>query len=250
MDHIRTDSPSIAEASPTHHPPIANKIPVKVFEKHGAVLVDDYHWFSNKENNQVMKHLEDENVYTDAMMEHTTSLQDTLYEEFTNRALGDDVSPTLRVDSYYYYKRYKEDSEYPVHCRKYESMDNAEQVVLDENAWAEGEDYFSIGALEVNLDHSLVAFSTDTKGDERFCIMVKDASSDKIYDEEIYNTYFTLRWAADHTTFFYTRLDRVGRSYQLLRHTVGLNKYSFTQLTFCVMHGGSICCCTNMTHNC
>lgn len=39
-------------------------------------------------------------------MRHTQALQDQLYDEFSGRVGGDDRSPYLQVDNWYYYSRY------------------------------------------------------------------------------------------------------------------------------------------------
>lgn len=39
-------------------------------------------------------------------MRHTQALQDQLYDEFSGRVGGDDRSPYLQVDNWYYYTRY------------------------------------------------------------------------------------------------------------------------------------------------
>jgi len=119
-------------------------------------------------------------------MRHTQALQDQLYDEFSGRVGGDDRSPYLQVDNWYYYARYvlhnnknlnrlrlftrsDVEKEYSVHCRKYDNPDHAmEQVILDENEEAKGEDYYQLGPFEVSPNHNLLAYGTDTEGNERF----------------------------------------------------------------------------------
>ncbi len=43
-----------------------------------------------------------------------------------------------------------------------------EQVILDENEEAKGEDYYQLGPFEVSPNHNLLAYGTDTEGNERF----------------------------------------------------------------------------------
>jgi oligopeptidase B len=103
------------------------------------------------------------------MMRHTQALQDQLYDEFSGRVGGDDRSPYLQVDNWYYYSRSDVEKEYSVHCRKYDNPDHAmEQVILDENEEAKGEDYYQLGPFEVSPNHNLLAYGTDTEGNERF----------------------------------------------------------------------------------
>jgi oligopeptidase B len=71
------------------------------------------------------------------------------------------------MDDFYYYSRMNQEQNYKVHCRKFESLDNEEQVLLDENYEAEGEDFFSLGPCEVSPDHNFLAYGVDTDGSER-----------------------------------------------------------------------------------
>ncbi len=59
-------------------PPIAKKVP-KITEINGATLVDNYYWLLEKNNPDVIKYLEEENHYTDAIMKPTEKLQQHLY---------------------------------------------------------------------------------------------------------------------------------------------------------------------------
>ena len=49
-----------------------------------------------------------------------------------------------------------------------------EQVLLDANTEAAGHEFFSLGAYAVSPDGRLLAYSTDTSGDERFTLRIKD----------------------------------------------------------------------------
>ncbi len=55
-------------------------------------------------------------------------MQNTLYNEFAARLSGDTRSAYQQVDYYYYYTRDEEEKNYSIHCRKYESLDNEEQI--------------------------------------------------------------------------------------------------------------------------
>ncbi|HZH98851.1 MAG TPA: hypothetical protein VEX38_07750, partial [Fimbriimonadaceae bacterium] len=72
-------------------PPVAKKQPHKT-TIHGEVLVDDYRWMREKSNAEVIKHLEAENAYTDAVMKATEPLQEELYKELLGRIKQSDLS--------------------------------------------------------------------------------------------------------------------------------------------------------------
>jgi oligopeptidase B len=49
-------------------------------------------------------------------------------------------------------------------------MDSEEHILLDENTESQGEDYFYLGAFQVSPDHSLLCYSVDTEGNEKFSL--------------------------------------------------------------------------------
>src|SRR5581483_11417765 len=86
---------------------------------------------------------------------------------------------------------------------------------------AAGLEYLQLGNFSVSPDHRLLAYSSDTTGDEAFTIFVKDLLTGELLGERIVNTYYTLEWANDNRTFFYTTLDDARRPYRVWRHVVG-----------------------------
>jgi oligopeptidase B len=67
----------------------------------------------------------------------------------------------------------------------------------------------------------LLAYSVDFEGDEMYTIRVMDLETRALLADEIPNTYYSLEWANDNRTFFYTTLDAAKRPHQVYRHTLG-----------------------------
>src|SRR5688572_22840745 len=61
-------------------PPRARAVP-HVHTIHGESRIDEYFWLRNREDPDVLAHLEAENRYTERTMGHTESLQERLYQE-------------------------------------------------------------------------------------------------------------------------------------------------------------------------
>ena len=74
----------------------------------------------------------------------------------------------------------------------------------DENELAQGKSYFRLGRFRVSPDHRLLAYSTDTSGSEEYVIHVKNIASNTLLSDEIRGTYYSLEWANDNRTLFYT----------------------------------------------
>ncbi len=201
-------------------PPVAKIIP-KADTLFGDVRIDNYFWLRERANPEVMEYLEAENRYTEAMMKSTEKLQEQLYQELRSRIKEIDLSVPDKMDDYYYYTRMEEGKQYPVYCRKKVSLDAGEEILLDQNALAVGHDYLEIGVNKISPDHRLFAFSVDTNGSEAYTLYVKDLNSGKLLEDEIPNTYYSVEWANDNQTVFYTVLDEAKRPYKVYRHTLG-----------------------------
>ena len=158
-------------------PPQAERRPVRL-EAHGDVRIDDWFWLRDKEDPEVIAHLEAENAYTEATMAGTAPLREALYDEMVARIEETDLSVPARKGPWLYYGRTVEGSSYAIHCRRpAQGPEDVEEVLLDENLLAEGHDYFALGALSVSPDHRWLAYSTDTTGGERHTMRFLDLTT-------------------------------------------------------------------------
>ena len=201
-------------------PPIAKTVP-KQITLHGDKRVDNYAWLRERDNPEVTRYLEAENQYTDQVMAPLKPLQETLYKEILGRIQETDLSVPVKRDDYFYYTRTEEGKAYAIYCRKHGSLEAPEEILLDGNALAAGQKYFRIGNFSVSPDHRLLAYSTDVDGDEAHTIFVKNLATGELLPDRIVNTYYSLEWASDNRTFFYTVIDAARRPYRVMRHQLG-----------------------------
>jgi oligopeptidase B len=204
----------------TPKPPIAKIVPKEVL-LHGDRRVDNYFWLREKDNPEVREYLEAENQYTEQVMAPLKPIQETLYKEILGRIQETDLSVPVRRDDYFYYTRTEEGKAYAIYCRKHGSLESAEELLLDGNVLAAGHKYFRLGNFSVSPDHRLLAYSTDVEGDEAHTIFVKDLATGELLPDRVVNTYYSLEWANDNRTFFYTMLDAAHRPYRVFRHRLG-----------------------------
>jgi oligopeptidase B len=169
----------------------------------------------------VIPYLEAENRYTEEVMASTKPLQETLYNEILARVQETDLTVPVKRDDYFYYTRTEEGKAYSIQCRKQGGIDGIEEILLDSNALAEGQKYFRLGNFAVSPNHQLLAYSTDLEGDESYTIEVKNLATGELLPDRIANTYYSLEWANDNRTFFYTVLDAAKRPYRAFRHELG-----------------------------
>ncbi len=201
-------------------PPIAKKSPF-ISALHGDVRTDDYHWLRNRDDPEVIAHLEAENLYTERALAHTTTLQDTLYREMLSRIKEDDSTVPYRRGAYWYYSRTEKGRAYRIYCRRLGAPDAPEEIILDVNALAVGREYLSLGVFEVSPSHEWLAFSVDHDGDEQFILHFKDLRTGEVLTDTVPGTSYSLVWADDDRTVFYNVLDEANRPYRLYRHVVG-----------------------------
>ena len=202
------------------NPPIAKRVPV-VTTVHGDSRVDPYAWMRDRSDPDTVAYLEAENKYADAVTAHLEPLRTAIYDEMISHIRETDVSAPTKRGEYYYYARTEQGLQYGISCRKRGGLGAPEEVLLNPNELAKGLEYFALGAAVVSPDHSLLAYSTDTAGDETYTIQVKDLATGELFDERIPNTYYGLEWAADNRTFFYTVLNDQKRPFQAWRHRLG-----------------------------
>ncbi|MGB5711994.1 MAG: S9 family peptidase [Waterburya sp.] len=203
-------------------PPIAAKQPQEL-ETHGDERIDDYYWLRQQDSPAVIDYLKAENSYSEDQMQHTKELQQSLYDEMLSRINETDLSVPYRLQDYYYYSRTEESKAYPILCRKYQSLDAAEEILLDQNELAAGKEFFSLGVSSISPNQQILAYSVDITGSEQYTLYFLDLATRKHYSETIADTYYSFTWGNDNQTAFYTKLDNANRPYQLWRHTLSSN---------------------------
>ena len=206
-------------------PPVAPRRPTTLTQ-HGDDRIDPWYWLREKSSPEVLAHLEAENAYTAAVLAGTAELRETLYREIVARIQETDLSVPSRRAGWWYYSRTATGAQYSTHCRQPDrdgepAGEAAEQVLLDENAEAAGDEFFDLGVFDVSPNARLLAYSTDHRGDEVFTLRIRDLDTGTDLPDRIENTYYSSAWALDGGTLFYVRPDEARRPYQVWRHRVG-----------------------------
>ncbi|HUC06333.1 MAG TPA: hypothetical protein VL961_13090, partial [Acidimicrobiales bacterium] len=200
---------------------------------HGHARSDPWFWLRDREDPAVLAYLEAENAYTDEVLAHLGTLREELFEEMKARIKETDMSVPARRGPWWYYGRSEEGKSYGIHCRRPAGgpdelppagePGNEEQVLLDENALAEGHEYFMVGSSAVSPDHEWLAYGTDTAGDERYDLHFRslDLDGSDATHEVVHDTGYGVAWSSDSSVIFYVRLDEAMRPHQLWRHFLG-----------------------------
>ena len=232
-----TSSPApgsaVAEGERPSGPPQARRIPSER-TYHGDTFVDEYAWLAGKQDPETIAYLNAQNAFTEALTVVQAGLRDEIFGEIKARTQESDLSVPVRKGGWWYYARTEEGRQYAVQCRRAVRPDDAgppmtsggepldgEQVLLDGNELAGDEKFFSLGAYDVSPDGSLLAYSTDFAGSERFTMRLKNLLTGETAADEIPDTFYGSAWSADGSALFYVTVDDAWRPYRVWRHLVG-----------------------------
>jgi oligopeptidase B len=193
---------------PDSHPPVAAVRPHPVASPHG-VRTDPYYWLRDDEraNPEVLAYLAAENAYRERCMSQAKPFEDALYREIVARLKQDDSSVPYLKRGYWYHTRYEPGKEHPIFARRLGSLDAPEEILADANQFAQGHDYYRIGALEVSPGGGWLAFCEDTVGRRQYTLRFKNLRSGEILDVAIPDVEADLAWANDDRTLLYVEKD-------------------------------------------
>jgi oligopeptidase B len=209
-------------------------------EHHGRTRTDEYDWLRAKGTPEVTAYLEAENAWTAAATDHLDGLREAIFGEIRSRTKETDLSVPTRNHGWWYYGRSFEGREYGRSCRvpvldaddwtppspdedagPDEPALPGEQVLLDHDALADGHDFYSVGGVTVSPDATLLAFSTDTVGDERYVLQVKDLATGELLPDRIEGVLGGGVWSPDGRDLYYCTVDESWRRDKVWRHRVG-----------------------------
>lgn len=201
-------------------PPKAKKIP-KILEIHGDERQDPYFWLKERENPEVIQYLEEENAYAEAVMKDTEDFQQLLFDEMKARYKKDDESLPYFFNEYWYIVRFEKGKEHPLFTRKFQTLENEEELLLDVNILAEGQKFFEVGSVAVSPNNKLMSYSSDNMGRRIYAINFKNLETGEILQDVIGNTTGKAVWANDNEHVFYIRKDDSLRAFQVFLHQLG-----------------------------
>ncbi len=224
----------------------APKAPQKptVLETHGHLRIDPFYWMNDRENPEVIDYLHAENKYLEEVMKPTEAFQKRLFEEMKSRIKEDDQSVPYFKSGYFWYVRYRTGGEYPIYCRKQQSLENQEEIILDVNELAKGKSFYQVGGTATSPNQKILAFAADEVGRRIYTIHFKNLETGEIYDKSIPNVTGNFAWSADNQTLFYSKQDAATlRSNRIYKHLLG-SDYTEDELIFeekdeefsCVVH--------------
>lgn len=201
--------------------PKADKKKIEI-TTHNHTRVDNYYWLNQREDQEVLDYLNQENEYLEKVTKPIESLKDSLFQEMKSRIKENDESVPYKDGSYWYITKFIEGGEYPVYCRR--KIDSeVEEIILDGNDLSKDLPYFNVGGLEISDNEELAIFAIDDVGRRNYTLKVKNLKTGEIYSDTIENTEGgNYAWAEDNKTIYYVLKDQqtlLGN--KVYRHTLG-----------------------------
>ena len=224
------------QASPNTPPVAPKRYGYRVRDQFGQHFDDPWDWLRDGDNPEVRAHLEAENAWADAVTEPTREAAARLVEEVKASTALTDVTVPIREGEFWYFRRFAESQSYATHHRAPVERDEAgvlvplvpspgvptrgEELLVDENEWARGQEFFRLADLYPSPDGRLIAWARDTSGDERYTWVVQEASG-RVIDEAVVDAGYGFAWADDSASFIYMGVDDAWRACDVWLHRVG-----------------------------
>ena len=224
------------QASPNTPPVAPKRYGYRVRDQFGQHFDDPWDWLRDGENHEVRAHLEAENAWADAVTEPTREAAARLVEEVKASTALTDVTVPIREGEFWYFRRFTESQSYATHHRAPVERDEAgapiplvpspgaptrgEELLVDENEWARGQEFFRLADLYPSPDGRLIAWARDTSGDERYTWVVQEASG-RVIDEAVVDAGYGFAWSDDSKSFIYMGVDDAWRACDVWLHRVG-----------------------------
>ncbi|MEZ7769046.1 S9 family peptidase [Pauljensenia sp. 20925_1_25] len=224
------------QASPNTPPVAPKRYGYRVRDQFGQHFDDPWDWLRDGDNPEVRVHLEAENAWADAVTEPTREAAARLVEEVKASTALTDVTVPIREGEFWYFRRFAEGQSYATHHRAPIERDEAgvlvplvpspgvpargEELLVDENEWARGHEFFRLADLYPSPDGRLIAWARDTSGDERYTWVVQEASG-RVIDEAVVDAGYGFAWADDSASFIYMGVDDAWRACDVWLHRVG-----------------------------
>jgi oligopeptidase B len=192
---------------------------------HGVTLSDPWFWLKDAgyplvSDPDILAYVTAENDWFAVQMAPLRALTTTIFAELKGRVKPDDSSVPVRDGAWDYWWAFAAGAQYRAWWRR-PVAGGADALVLDEVTLAAGHDYFRLGGFSVSPDGKLLAYATDTAGDERFVLKIRDVLSGDDIAIVTSNSVGSPVWAADSASLAWTEVNDQWRRFRIRLHRLG-----------------------------
>ncbi len=170
---------------------------------------DPYAWM--RDHGRALPYLVAERAVSDERLASLAALSDEVLAELVARTPDAELSVSRDHGSHAYYTLTPPGRELPELRRRPRGASGSEvsdagQLLLDLAAF--GSPYAATGVVEPNPDESLLAYSVDLNGSERYTLRFRSMAGDDL-SLAIHDTYYTGAWSGE--WFYFTVIDALNR---------------------------------------
>ena len=185
-------------------PPNPKKIPYEL-EAHGDIRIDNYYWMrdDSRSDQELISYLESENKYFKKWRDEHIDYQSEIFNELKKMIPSEEETLRVKDGSYFYYSRIKADQQYSTYYRNNVN----EEVLLDANNEARGQEFYSVAGLNISPDENLLIYGEDFTGRREYTLRIKDLHKNKLLDDEIVKVSPNAIWSSDSKYIVYAKKD-------------------------------------------
>ena len=175
----------------------------------------------NRDDPEVLEHLDRENAYTDSILSKHRDLEETLYHELVSRIEETNESAPYLDGGHEYKSRIEKGADYRQYYRREAATEGAWQLFFDAAEEAVNQDYFDLAFLDISPDGKLLAYATDLDGDEIYSIHFRDLQTGRQLPWMIEAVSGDGEWDAASRSYFVIKEDDTKRPFQIWRYQPG-----------------------------
>ena len=171
-------------------------------------------------DDEVRKHLEEENAYFNAYSSQSAELIEQIGDELAGRIIPDDKGLPNRDGEWEYWAEYRNSGNYPIYMRRNINT-GAEQAYYDGEKERGTSKFFDLSGIKHSPDHKYVAYGLDREGSEYFTIRFRNIETGKELDDTLQMTSGDFVWSEDSSRIYYTECDDNHRPKRVKCHVLG-----------------------------
>jgi oligopeptidase B len=197
--------------------PEAERRPHTVKSSQGS-REDPYFWLRDdsapNKRPEVLRHLEAENRYTEAVLAPLKGLRERLYQEMVSRVKADDSTVPVYDRGWWVWRQFEGTLEHPRLMRRRGTPEGPDpaarpEVLLDLPQQAIAQRYYSLGQAHLSPDGQWLAWTEDVIGRGSHDLYIQNLRTRRLAPERIRGVLEGFAWSADSKQVFYVRQDPV-----------------------------------------
>ena len=180
---------------------------------------DPYYWMNERDAEEVLEYIGQENKYCEAYFSGLKGLVDTIDQELESRIDPNEQKSPFWYNGNLYQSRNEEGLEYE---KIYRLKNDKAQLFFDENERAKDKSFYDLADWELSPNNKFLAVVEDFKGRRKNTISIRKNKTGEYLKDRIEDSNGDVIWSNDNKTIYYIKKDpQTLREYQVFRHKIG-----------------------------